>query len=213
MKEEDRVVVYRRGRFHRIGGPGWVFLGPYETIERTLTVRDQPRTASISQLFVYGIPIGFTFSFWGRVDPVTAAGGNPNLLRDMAMFEEYEREQQVLLKIRDSFMRRVAELEKNRPLSEHTTIIEKIIPILPGSPECNWLLNQVRVDLLRTLPLVGVYLNINRPVTVTGIIAPPEVLQEFSWGRMIELLRRDYPNLTEDRLAQMVAAIEGLVRS
>jgi tetratricopeptide (TPR) repeat protein len=210
VKEEERAVIYRRGRFHRIDGPGWVFLRPFETVQRMLLVRDQPRTASVAQLFLYGIPIGFTLSFWARVDPVAAAGGDAVRLKDMAMFEDYERDQQVDLKIRDSFVHRVSELEKNRPLSNHATIIDKIIPILPGSPECDWLLNQVRGDLTRTLPLVGVFLNTRHPITLNGIIAPKEMIEGFSRGRMQELLRLYFPKLPADRLAQMVESIEGL---
>jgi hypothetical protein len=209
VKEEERIVVYRRGRFDRIDGPGWTFLGPYETIERTLNVRDQPKTASVAQLFLYGIPIGFTFSFWARVDPVVAAGGSAARLKDMAMFEDYERDQQVDLKIRDSFVRRVAELEKGRSLSTSATIVEKVIPILPGSPECTWLLNQVRNDLVRTLPLVGVFLNTTHPMTVNGIIIPPEMMAGFTRGRMKDLLKLYFPDLPEERLAQMVGSIEG----
>ena len=104
----------------------------------------------------------------------------------------------------------MAELETSRPLPQDATIIDRILPILPGTPDCDRLLRHVRADLERTLPSVAVYLNPVHPLTVTGLIAPIEMIQGFSRGRMIELLRRSYPDLPEDRLAQMAAAIEGL---
>jgi hypothetical protein len=212
VREEQRLVIYRRGRFNRVDGPGWVRMTRFETIERRLNVRDATKNFTVVGLFIFGVPIGFTLNFWLRTDLQRAAAGDFNVLRRLAMFTDGERDQQVAVEIMESFKRRIAELERHKENTGQMpgNIVEQIIPILPGSPDCEELLGRVKGDLMRKLPSVGAVIDPSHPLIITSIIPPPEMLAGFSRGRILALLRLSLPQLPEDKLANMLAAIEGL---
>lgn len=211
VKEERRLVIYRQGKFSRLVGPGWVWINHrFETIERILDVRDKPWEFSIPGLFLFGIPLSLTLSFWCRIDPMRAAGKDKEKLKELVMFTDLERHYQAELKIRESLVNRLAELERTKTLPAKANIVDKIIPILPGTPDSVRLLSQVEADLRRSLPTIGMFYNPNHRIAVTEIVPPQDLMDSFSRNRVLELLSMRLPGLSDELLAQMVAAIEGL---
>ncbi len=210
VRQEKRLVIYRRGFFSRIAGPGWVLLNRFDTVERTFTTRSEPHAFTVDNLFVHGIPIGFTLTFWYVADLVRAAHGDIALLTNLSMFDDWEREQQVRVKIREAFTHKLAEMERRIKLPLSATLMDKVIPILPASPECTQFLQEAYEELRATLPSVGAYLDTRQPLTITSIIPPPELAQGFSLNRVLELLKMRFPGVKDDLLFQMAAMLVGM---
>lgn len=212
VREDRRVVIYRRGRFHRIAGPGWVPLHHrIERIEQEYSIRDEPRSFSIDNLFFHGIPIELTLNFWCHVDLVQAAHGNRDRLAQLTTFSESERRQQVAIKTRDAVVAQLGVLEQKLKLSATASLVDKILPVLPGTENCEQLLEAVADKLETTLPPVGVFFNPDHPITITHIDIPGEMKREFSRGRALDLLRSKAPNTPEEIMLQLVSIPEGAV--
>jgi len=61
VPEEERLVIYRLGRFNRIAGPGMVvYFRRFESIERTLSVREELIEQRVDGLAFNGLFLGYT---------------------------------------------------------------------------------------------------------------------------------------------------------
>lgn len=210
VPEEERLVVYRLGRFHKIAGPGPVILQRnLDEVKRTFSVRDEPRNVRINGLFINGVPFGYTLNFWYRFDLKAAAGEDRVRLVNLAQFSDDERKQQVATKVREALVTSAARLERNyQPAGNH--FFYKLLPIIPGLPEFEALFAEVRQHLRTTLPLVGAILNEAHPITVTNIHLGNDIVNSFSRGRIATLLKETFPDLSPDLLLQAVSSIEGI---
>lgn len=210
IKEGTQVAVFSRGHFDRVAGPGWVPMHRFETIEREFSVRNEPRYYSVDGLFLYKQPIGLTLSFFSQFDPKRAAGNDKELLRRLVMFSDADREQHVANAVRAVLISRLGAIERSKPLPPKATIVDRILPIVPGTADCEALLAEVRQDLDGQLRRLGVFVDPTRPFMITEIMPPEEMRKGFSRNRVIDLLRMKLPGLREDLLLQAVAAMEGL---
>ncbi|MEZ4732665.1 MAG: SPFH domain-containing protein [Caldilineaceae bacterium] len=210
VPEEERLVVYRLGRFHKIAGPGPVILQRnLDEVKRTFSVRDEPHTVRVNGLFINGVPFGYTLNFWYRFDLKAAAGEERARLVNLAQFSDDERKQQVATKVREALVSSAAHLERGyKPAGNH--FFYKLLPIIPGLPEFEALFAEVRQHLRTTLPLVGAILNEAHPITVTNIHLGNDIVNSFSRGRIATLLKETFPDLSPDLLLQAVSSIEGI---
>ena len=98
--------------------------------------------------------------------------------------------------------------------SETPTIIEKLLPILPGTAQRKQLIEQLRRLLPGLLGTVGYRLNTEEPVVITDIVLTDSMLRAFDDRRtldlVVEALRRNFPRLSEQMLAQMFSTVRGL---
>jgi len=205
IPEEERLVVYRLGRFHRLAGPGVVFvMRRLDTIQRRLDVRNHMEELYVDGVFVYGVPIGVTLQLWVRLDPMIARA-NPKLL----LFTDAERGSQAEVFVRDGLIRALCDIEQAQPLSADSSLVDRLLPILPGTPSCSEILRKLRADLDQRFQGVGLVLVNEKPIIITQIHPPEDIIKALSRGRVITLLRDQFPNLSDANLLQMMGAIEG----
>ncbi len=211
VPEEERLVIYRLGRFDRVAGPGRVRLSrDMDKVQRRFSIRNGPSDCLIDDLHVYGLPVGLTLNLWWCYDPVRAAGGDSATLRDLVLFDESERRSQLAVELRDSLVRQIAAMEQRKPLAATATIVDKIVPILPGVSTCIEILTHAQQDLARTLPRLGIFLDMNHPIVITRVHPPDDMIRGFSRDRAAALLRLQFPNLPDSMMLHLLESIEGL---
>ena len=211
VPEEERVIIYHLGRFARVAGPGMVLLSRrQDTIQRRFSIRNEPSDYFVDGLFVYGIPMGLTLNMWRRYDPVKAAKGDQEKLRDLVLFEESERRSHLEVKLRDALVRQIGAIEQKEPLGPTANIIDRLLPILPGVPACAAILTNVQQDLAKVLPSLGLFLDVNHPIVITRLHPPEDLIRGFSRDRAASLLRLQFPNLSDSMMVHMLESIEGL---
>ena len=222
VPEEQRWVVYRLGRFHRVVGPGPALIWPrLDVIRQKYLVRDEPLECSVADIFLYGVPVGVTIRLWASFDLQKASRGDRGLLANLVQFGYTERCRQVEAKVREALIHQVQELEQRRPLSGSASVAEKILPLIPGTPECSELLKRVARELQESLLTVGAVLNTAQPVMITGLDASNRLIEAFDRSRvasidrkrledLLDVLRQRLPKMSDDTLAQIATILFGL---
>lgn len=231
VPEEQRLIIYRFGRFNRVAGPGLVHLiRSQDTIHHTISVRDQPVTMTVSGVMIHGVPFGYTLQFWCRTDLQLAAkeferlrqqkqlpeqelGGvttKQEFLMRIAMFTDSERRQQIETKVRDALVKAVEQTQVREPLSQDTQFAQALLPILPGLLEYNRLIKKVQMELTRTLPLIGVFFDSLHQITVMAIHLGNDITGSFSRNRIVTIMKERFPDLSEQELMQAMSSIEGI---
>jgi len=222
VPQEERLVIYRLGRFHRVGGPGPVVVIPsLDEVKRIYRVRDQPLEVTVGGLFPYGVPTEMTLNLWCSFDLVQAAGGDHDKLASLVQLSDSERRHQVKIKVQEALIHRIADLEERRPLPPSATLRERVIALAPGSPRYEELLEEVKGELQQTLPSVGVVLNTTQSITLTKRDISGEIIQALQRSHSRELdsewltnyadtLRRQFPGMSNAVLAQILSSIEGV---
>lgn len=209
VREEERLVVYRTGRFQRIAGPGivWVAHG-FEKIERILDVREQPHDIPVGNLFFFDIPFGYTLNLWYRLDPVAAANGDRAQLHRLAQMPLQEVNEQIHLAVRNLMETYLVEMPRRYSFSGNPSLIEKLLPLLPGQDGYDWLLDRLKQDLPAALRPFGVMVYAGRPILLKSLYLAPEVIKLFNRARTVQVLREQQPALSEDALMHLVMAFE-----
>lgn len=207
VPEEERLVIYRMGKFHRIAGPGLVWTMGGDTVEHVINVRDRPRNIRVDNLFMFDLPFGYTVNFWYRFDPVQAAGRNQEQLVHLAQFTDQEREGLVKDKVRDALLHAAKYIERNYQAAGNE-FFYKLLPVLPGLPDGDDLLGYAKEELSRTLPSIGVILNRSHPLSASALHLSDDVSKSFSRGRVVQMLKEQFPDLSQDVIMQYVSAVE-----
>lgn len=222
VPEENRLVVYRLGRFNRVIGPGMVQVIPWlERVVRTLEVRDHPLEVTVKGIFAFGVPNDLTLNLWCSFDPVRAAGKDKHELTHLVHLSDSERRQQVEVKMREALVNQIAELQKQKPLPQGSTPLDAVIALAPGTERYNDLITGLKRELEKTLPTVGVILNTSQSINLTGRVIPDVIIEAIkrTQGRQIDSqwltkyanqLRQQFPEISSTVLDQMVASIDGV---
>lgn len=224
ISEEQRWVIYRLGRFHRVAGPGPVQILPrLDRVMQTFEVRDRPLEVAVPGIFAFGLPNDLTLNLWCSFDPVRAAGGDKDRLVRLVQLNDAERRDQVAVKARQALVNRLAELQEQMPLPAQPQVMDQVAALAPGSPRYNTLINAIREDLERTLPSVGVLLDTGQPIILTKRGLSEEILEAIKRRRgwemdsqwltgYVEDLRRRFPDLNISRtmLSQILASLPGV---
>lgn len=210
VPEEERLVIYRLGRFSRIAGPGVVRMAQIETVHKTIDARDRPRNVNIAGLFFRGIPFDYMLNFWYQVNLQETLGGSQKQLATLAQFADIERDRLVATKVREALVHGLAEMDKNYKAGGKE-FFHNLLPLVPGLLKINEdMINAVRRELTSTLRTVGVVLNQQHPITVVNLNIVGDLIASFSRERITTLLREQFPNLPEDTLLEAVGAISGV---
>lgn len=224
IPEEQRWVVYRLGRFHRVAGPGPVQILPrLDRVMQTFEIRQRPLEVTVPAIFAFGLPNDLTLNLWCSFDPVRAAGGDKERLVHLVQLNDAERRDQVAVKARQALVDRLAELQEKMPLPAEAQVMDQVAALAPGSPRYNTLINAIRNDLERALPSVGVMLDTSQPIILTKRGLSEEILDAIKRRRgwemdsqwltgYVEELRRRFPDLNISRtvLAQILASLPGV---
>ena len=222
VPQEERVVIYRRGKFHRLAGPGRVVLveqlpvwptfelATYESVEKTINVRNEPGTFFVDNIYLYGIPFGYTINFWQYTDLEAAANSDRGTLASLAQFNNQERYEQTLIKVRQALIDSANLIQKRYPLQGQSTYIERLLPLFPGLPQCAEMLESFQKELAKTLPSVGVFVNQEHPFIITNVHFAPDIVDSFTRERTLKLLQNSLPDLSKETMVMMLSAIEGI---
>jgi len=164
----------------------------------------------VDNLFINGVPIALTLSIWAAFDPVRAVGNDHANQTRLIVFNDFERNAQVVLALRHILVQELGAMEQAHPLPAQATMGDKILPIIPGLPVCNGMLARVRERLRDDMRTIGFILNLTHPILITSIQPPESVSKGFDRERVMSFLRPQFPNLPDDVLAQLYTSIEKL---
>jgi hypothetical protein len=223
VPEDRRLVIYRDGRFDRIVGPGRVRLSSgRDEVKKEIEVRDHPDEISIPGIMAYGVPNDFTLNLWYKVDLEEAVDGDKAKLVHLVQITEAERGQQVQILVRQALINQVSRLQQEKPLPpEANDLMAGVAALAPGTPLNTQLLEGITVELIKTLPTVGVILNTDYPIALIGRGIPQEMIDALKRKRGRELdsdwlkkyaadLRQQFPEISNAVVAQMLASIDGI---
>lgn len=210
VQDEERYVIYEFGRFKRIGGPGPVLIwASSENIERKVNVRNEPKNIVIGDLYIYDIPFGYKLNFWSRFDPDMFRNTDPKRMAELLQFEDQERHQQMIVKVRDALVNSVVTVQNAQPSSPQT-VIEKILLIAPGLDGYKSIMHEMRNELNQTLPLIGMKLDLHQPITTTNLYLDRGVGAILNRDRIVEQVKEKFHDLSPTEEVQALSAIEGL---
>lgn len=221
VPQEERLVIYRLGRFNRISGPGVVWMLPNMENARPIDVRDRPHELTISQIFAFGVSNELTLNLWCSFDLAQAAGDDKEKLSQLVQLNEVERRHQLEVKIREALVHQLSDLQRRRPLPETASTFDGVIALAPGSDRYNELLEGVTRELAQSLRSIGIVLNTSQPITLIRRGIPDAIIDALQrkYGRDIDSqwltkyageLRKDFPDIPRVVLAQVLSAIEGV---
>lgn len=222
VSQEKRLVIYRLGRFHRIVGPGPVQVIPgLDKVIKTIEIRERPVEVTVSGIIAYAVYNDLILNLWYRVDPVQAAGGDKEKLARLVQLSESERERQVQVKMREALANQVAILQREKPLPPDANTFLRLMALTPGNDHFNTLREGVKQELEKSLPTVGVILNPDQPIVLTGRNISHKIIEAIDreQGRDIDSrwltkyageLRKQFPDMSNAVLAQILASIEGV---
>lgn len=211
LPEYEQVIIYRLGRFRRLGGPGLVTYNRFlDTLERRIDTRDKKQSIPINGLFVYDIPFGFRLDIWMRYAPGEIAAGDHAVLTQLSHIAENEQMGNVRTEIKRALQQSLAQIQNRYPLPSNPGIIDKLLPIIPGTSICNELLDLMTEKLAELLPKVGFVLSPNREFTIFDIILGQEIIDIFNRGRLAKSLRDDIPTINDERIYEFLGKVRGL---
>jgi hypothetical protein len=165
----ERLVISRFGRFHRVGGPGTTRIYPgLDRVTDVIRVYDQAIEVTMPNAPVYGVPHELTVALWGKFDPVQASRGHYSNLERLLQMSEDERLAQAKAKIEEAVTRQIAYLEEKIPLPTEAADGRPVLALAPGGPIYEKLIKAVNYYLLDTLPTVGVLPDTSKPIVLRG---------------------------------------------
>jgi hypothetical protein len=211
VSPQERIIIFRNGRFHRIAGPGPVwFLSRMDTDERCYDTSNQPRSVWVYGVRVHGIPAALQINLWMRTDLEEVAEGNWARLVEMALLKERARDAQVAVEIKRAIDAGLATLVAANHPSTNAPLLARLGVVLPGMPLCAELLVYLKRELAPGLRAVGVILDPTKPISLIQTDLPEDVVQVLKRGVLLDSLNEQLPDLPADMRAQVAASIEGL---
>lgn len=210
IPEEEQYIIYQQGLFKRIIGPGpvWVWEG-FENIERKINVRNEPKDIVVNDLFVYDIPFGYKLNYWSCFEPTMFERSDPKLMAELVQFDENERHQQVMVKVRDALVNSIVKVQDAQETSPNS-LLSKILLIAPGLDGYKSIMQYVRDELSHTLPTIGIRLDPRQPITTTKLYLAPDIVGFLNRDRIFEQIEKTLPNLSSTERMQALSTIDGL---
>ena len=208
---QERAIIFRHGRFHRIAGPGSVWLlSRIETDEGWYNTANQPQSVWVYNVRVRDIAANLQVNLWTRTDLEAVAAGNRPRLAEMALIKERARDAQVAVEIKRALDEALATLIAANRLPANAPLLGQLEVLLPGRPLCAELLAFVGHELAPRLRDFGVILDPTKPISLVQTELPEDVLQVLKRGVLLDSLNEQLPDLPPDMRAQVAASIEGL---
>lgn len=209
VREGERLVIYRLGRFNRISGPGLVWVHhTVETVENQIDVRTAPRAVEARNLYFFDIPFGYTFSLWYRLDLTAATGNDHRALLELVQLSPDALHAQIQVKIRSLMDRYMVTLHKDYNMLHNAPLLEKLVPLLPGREGCEWLRASLRQDLPNALRPLGAIFHPEHDILVQAFFLSPGVVRLFNRQRAVEVLRQHHGDVDDETLMHLVSSVE-----
>jgi hypothetical protein len=217
IPEEERWVIYRLGRFNRVAGPGWTFIPSLlEKVNRRIDIRPTRANLMLSDMMIYGVPFGCTLNFMYQIDLKRAAdqlpGNEPTKVKltRLAMLSNEQVYNEVRVKARKAFTDAIGRLEVQEPLPKDAEFVQALLPVIPGLPPCNRLLDEVRLRLEKEVLSLGVFLESLHPLTITSLQLGDDIVGSFRQIRIARILRERFPMFSDQDLMQIISNATGL---
>jgi hypothetical protein len=136
VEEGTEVVIYRRGKFHRIDGPGVVVLTPgLDDIHHELDVREHLYDIPITGLLVNGAPVGLKLHFSAHLD-IRKCSPDRDKQETLASWDDWQRRQRIEGRTWRAVVQTLAAYEQTHPVSAEADDYTKLKHIIPN-PEPN----------------------------------------------------------------------------
>ncbi len=222
VEEGHEAVIYRLGRFHRIVGPGPVWLWPHvDEHHATLDVRQTKLTVLIRTFAGGGIPVTLRLSFHARLDLRRTAGQDFARLAELASWDEHERKEKLDDAVQHLVIRMVREYERRHPVSPHADVFTQLSHILTMTRQNDTLMVNIRRHLGRVIARFGYVLSEAEPCWMVLDSLPPTLIEAFDrartdrvhmqrltakWEQLLRLIQ-DYPPHLQ---AHLMTVVEGL---
>ncbi|MGE5603236.1 MAG: hypothetical protein ACM30E_09305 [Nitrososphaerales archaeon] len=208
---QNKAIIFRNGQFHRIAGPGPVWLLAHsDTDEGWYDTCNRPWNVWVQNVLIHGIPANLHINLWIRVDLEAAAEGDRSRLAEMALLKESTRDTQVTVEVKRALDEGLATLAAAGRLPANATPLAKLEIVLPGMPLCAELLAHVTQKLPAALRAFGVILDTTKPISLVRTELPEDVVQVLQRGLLLDSLSEQLPDLPPGMRAQLAASIEGL---
>jgi|GEM_PF-5034784 len=222
VKEGQEAVIYRLGRFHRIAGPGPVWLWPHvDECHTILDVRQTRLTVLIRTFAGGGVPVTLRLSFHARLDLRRAAGQDFARLAELVSWDELERKEKLDDAVQHLVIRMVREYERRHPVPHNADFFTQLAHILTMTRQNDALMVNIRRHLGRVIARFGYVLSEAEPCWMVLDSLPPTLIEAFDrartdrvhmqrltgkWEQLLRLIR-DYPPHLQ---AHLMAVVEGL---
>lgn len=210
VREDRRLVMFKRGRFSRVAGPGVVFyLRGHETIETEYDIKEQPYGIQV-QAYVTNIPITYKLELWFCLDPELAANGDKYELRQSVLHTPEERLRHIEKRVQDMFNRFLMQDILEVKSASTSSLMMRLLPYVPGHPNMLRVLDKMQSALSAELKRYGAVLNRQEPIAIVGFIPAPIVVEIMNRGLVWNELRHQLPlDMSIDDWATAVRLMDG----
>ncbi len=167
VEEGTEVVIYRRGKFHRIDGPGVVVLAPgLDDIHHELDVRERNHDISVTDILVNGVPVRLKLHFSAHLD-IRKCASDRDRQETLASWDNWQRR----LRIEGRTWRAVTQMlgayEQEHPVDAEAGDYAKLKHIIPDPEPDIPLLKDIEQALQKELCDIGFVLNQTEPIRLT----------------------------------------------
>lgn len=207
VSQGKQLIIYRLGLFKRIAGPGPVMLRSLEEVEQTIDVRNRPHRIPVNGLFLKGIPFGYTLEIWYRTALEESANGDAERLSQLIEFSDSERQQMVNTRVFEAMTKSAAQVEQEyQPPGNE--FFYNLLPIIPGYPDNTKMMALAKQRLADAFASVGLQLDWTRDLIICGLSINDQVAAGLGRGQIVQLLREQFPHLSEEVLLQAMSSID-----
>jgi hypothetical protein len=137
------------------------------------------------------------------------AGKDSVLLHELLLLPSSRRNDQMSNDLREVLMRQVRGVLRAHGVPDSASPVERVMPALVGNPWYDELMNAVAEDMAPRLHRLGLILDRTRPVQITKIEFSEHDRQSFTAARVAGVLRQRFPDLSDAKLIQVIAAFLG----
>ena len=114
------------------------------------------------------------------------------------------------VKMREVALDGIVALQQSSKLPAKPTLVDRILPVIPGTPPCKAFLRDLAEPLAQSWSTLGVYLDGSHSITIMRVQLPEDLIGSFGRDRVVSMLRQLFPDLSSETVMQMDAAIEGV---
>ena len=168
-----------------------------------------PRPVYVDGLFPEDLPANAEFNLWARFDPEEVAGKDRKVLHELLLLPPSRRNDQMGNDLREVLMQQVRRVLKAHGVPDDASPIERVMPALVGNPWYGELMEGVAEEMAPRLRRLGLILDRSRPMQITRIDFSEHDRQSFTTARIGGVLRRRFPDLSDAKLIQVIAAFLG----
>ena len=167
VEEGTEVVIYRRGKFNRIDGPGTVVLAPgLDDIHHELDVREHLYDIPVTGLLVNGAPVALKLHYSAYLD-IRKCTSDRDKQETLASWDDWQRRQRIEGRTWRVVVQTLAAYEREHPVSNEADDYTKLKHLIPDPEPDIALLQDIKQALQEDLCDIGFVLNQSDPIRLT----------------------------------------------